>query len=153
MISLWSIGMKLSSGGDRYPISATVVGAVLDEAIRPDMVRTFKPQPDARAIIQPEAAPLCLFLLDLQHLTSPDALNPLVVYTPARVVKQARDHEISVAPILAGKLDNVLSQPFFIRSACWNLPLSRAMLSQCAAGAALGYAQLLPHMIDAFAAT
>jgi hypothetical protein len=33
-----------------------------------------------------------------------------------------------------------------------NFALRGAMMTKCAAGAALGYAQLLPHMIDAFAA-
>ena len=50
-------------------------------------------------------------------------------------------------------LDDVVGQPFFIGPALWSLALRGPVLTKCAAGAALGYAKLLPHMVDAFAAT
>ena len=41
--------------------------------------------------------------------------------------------------------------PFFVRGAARNLALRRAVLPEGAAGAALGYAKRIPHMIDALA--
>ena len=41
---------------------AAVMGAVLDEVVGPDMVGMLRPQPDARAVVQPQPAPLGLLL-------------------------------------------------------------------------------------------
>jgi len=40
------------------------VGAILDEVVGPDMVRVFRPQPNARSIVEPEPASLRLLLRD-----------------------------------------------------------------------------------------
>ena len=33
-----------------HPVPATIVGAILDEVIGPDMVALLRPQPDARSV-------------------------------------------------------------------------------------------------------
>ena len=43
------------------------------------MVRSFWPQADARAIVQPEPPLFLVLLWDLQPFTSPDAFHTLVV--------------------------------------------------------------------------
>jgi hypothetical protein len=96
---------------------------------------------------------LLLLLRDLQPFTPPDTLDPLVVHMPARVVQQAGDHPIAIAPVLVGQLDDVVGQTLFIGPALRNLALRGSVLTKCAAGAALGYAKFLPHMVDALAAT
>src|SRR5215470_11607026 len=36
-----------------HPISASIVGAILDEVVGPDMIALLRPQPDARSVGQP----------------------------------------------------------------------------------------------------
>jgi hypothetical protein len=61
----------------------SVMGAVLDEVVGPDVVAMLGPQPDARSVRQPEPSALGLLPGDLQPLASPDPLDPLVVDEPA----------------------------------------------------------------------
>ena len=53
-----------------------LMGAILDEVIRPDMVRPLGAQPQARAVRQPEPAAFGLFGGDFQPLAPPDPLVP-----------------------------------------------------------------------------
>jgi hypothetical protein len=41
-----------------HPIPASIVGAVLDEVVGPDMIAVLRPQADARSVRQPEPAAL-----------------------------------------------------------------------------------------------
>ena len=90
-----------------HPISASIVGAVLDKVVGPDVIAVLRPQPDARSAGQPQPASFGLFIGDLQPLASPDALDPLVVDYPARLAQQPCDLAIAVAAVLLGKLDNI----------------------------------------------
>src|SRR5258707_7735895 len=83
--------LELAGGTDRqafmaelvehveHPIPASVMGAVLNEVVGPDMIAVLRPQADARSVRQPEPAALGLLRWDLRPLASPDALDPLVV--------------------------------------------------------------------------
>ncbi len=75
-----------------------------------------------------------------------------MVHLPAGTVQHRGDHPVAVTPVGARQLDDVFRQPLLVRRTTWHLSLRRAVLSECAAGAALGYAERLPHMIDALAA-
>jgi hypothetical protein len=57
-----------------HPILASVMGAVLDEVVRPDMIALLRAQPNTRSVGQPESAALGLLRWDLQPLASPDTL-------------------------------------------------------------------------------
>jgi hypothetical protein len=58
---------------------ASTMGAVLDEVATPDVVGILWPQPDARAIIEPEPPFLGLLLLrHFQPLLPQDPLDPLL---------------------------------------------------------------------------
>jgi hypothetical protein len=46
----------------------SIMGAVLDEVIRPDMTFVRRPEPHARSIIQPQPPALGLLLRDLSRL-------------------------------------------------------------------------------------
>jgi len=122
------------------------MGSVLYKVIGPDMVGMFGSQPNAGAVVQPKPALLCLFLRDFKPFPPPDPLDTLVIYVPASIVQQARDHPIAVAAELPRQLDDVLGQPFFIWQAAGHLALRRTMLPECAADPALRYAKGLPHM-------
>jgi Transposase DDE domain group 1 len=87
-----------------HPISASIVDAILDNVVGPDVIALLRPQPDARSVGQPEPAALGLLMGNLQPLASPDALDPLVVDYPARLAQQRGDLAIAVAPALLGKL-------------------------------------------------
>src|SRR6185503_15016312 len=66
-----------------HPILASVMGAVLDEVVGPDMIALLRAQPNTRSVGQPEPASFGLFIGDLQPLASPDAIDPLFVDYPA----------------------------------------------------------------------
>src|SRR5262249_5661583 len=83
-----------------HPIPATIVGAILDEVIGPDMIAVLRPQADARSVDQPQPAALGLLMGNLQPLTLPDTLDPLVVDCPARLAQQRGDLAIAVAAVL-----------------------------------------------------
>ena len=136
-----------------HPISASIVGAVLDKIIGPDVITVLRPQPDARSVGQPEPASFGLFIGDLQPLASPDALDPLVVDYPARLAQQPCDLAIAVAAVLLGKLDNIGRQTLLVLTAARDLALCRAMLPERRAGATLGDMQLRSDLLNAGTAT
>src|SRR5262247_1691147 len=136
-----------------HPVLASIVGAVLDKVVGPDMIAVLRPQPDARSVGQPEPAAFGLFIGDLQPLASPDALDPLVVDYPARLAQQPCDLAIAVAAILLGKLGNIGRQTLLVLTAARDLALRRAMLPERRAGATLGDMQLRSHLLNAGTAT
>ncbi len=101
------------------------------------MVRTLRPQPHARTVIQPKPTLLRLFLRDFQPLPPPDPFDPFMVHMPAAVVQHSSDHAIPIASELSRQRDDVLGQPFFVGQTDGHLALGRAMLSQGAANSAL----------------
>ena len=133
------------------PVS--VVGAVLDEVVGPDVIAVLGPEPDTGAVVEPEATPLGLPGRNLQPLASPDPLDPLVVHEPARIPQQGRDLAVAIATILARKLDDVGRELFLVVPAPRALALRRAVLAERRTGAALGDGQLSSNMLDAGAAT
>src|SRR5207237_10205831 len=110
-----------------HPILASVMGAVLDEVIGPDMIALLRAQPHARSIGQPEPAALGLLRWDLQPLASPDTLDPLVVDYPARLPQQSGDLAIAVAAVLPGQLDNIGRETLLVVTTKRHLAFSRAM--------------------------
>jgi hypothetical protein len=62
-----------------HPILASIVGAVLDKVVGPNMSAVLRPEPNARSVGQPEPAALRLLMGNLQPLALPDTLDPLVV--------------------------------------------------------------------------
>jgi hypothetical protein len=132
---------------------ASLMDALLEEVVGPDVVGAFGPQPDARSISQPQAGALGLPGGDFQPLASPDPLDPLVVDQPAGPAQKLGDLAIAVATVLPGQLDDVVGQPRFIVTAPRDLALRRAMLTERRTGAALGNRQRSSNMLDAGAAT
>ena len=114
-----------------------VVGAVLDEVVGPDMVLVLRPQADAGAVRKPKTSSLGLLGRNLQPLTAPDPLDPLVVHEPARITQQRADLAVAVAPISTRQLDQVSREGLLVTSAPRRLALCRAVLSERPARATL----------------
>ena len=133
----------------QQPELASVMRAVLDEVVAPDVVRPLRPQPDAGPVGQPQPPALWLARRHLQPLPAPDPLHPLVVHQPTRIPQQGGDLAIAVAPILPGQLDDVGGQLLFVVAAPRRLALRRAVLPERPAGAALGDGQHPADMLDA----
>jgi hypothetical protein len=131
----------------------SVMGTVLDEVVGPDVVAVLGPQADARAVGEPEPAPLGLLGRDLQPLPSPDPLDPLGVDPPACLAQQLGDLAIAVAAVAPGELDDVGGEPLLVVAAPRDLALRRAVLAERRAGATLGDPELLSDVLDAGAAT
>jgi hypothetical protein len=132
---------------------ASVMGALLEEVIRPDVIGALGPQPDAGSVIQPQPGALGLSARDLQPLAPPDPLDPLVVDQPAGLAQQLGNLAIAVAAILPDQLDDVGGQPRFILTAPRDLALRRAMLTERGTGTPLGDRQCAANILDAGAAT
>ena len=123
--------------------------AILDEVVRPHVIAMLRPKPDARAISQPKPAALGLFGRNLQPLSSPDPLDPLVVDDPPRRrPQQLRDLAIAVAAVLPGQLDDIGREPFLVVTTLARLALRRAMLPERRAGTTLGDLEFAPNVLD-----
>jgi hypothetical protein len=126
------------------------MGAILDEVVGPNVVRIFGPQPEAGPVRRPEPATLGLLGRDLEPLTPPDPLHPLVVHDPARGRAQQLGHlAVAVAAVLARKLDDVGGEPFLVVPAPRAFALRRTMLAERSAHTALGDLALVSDVLDA----
>ena len=115
-----------------HSIFPSIVGAVLDKVVGPDVIAVLGSQPNARSVCQPEPAALGLLMGDFQPLASPDPLDPLVVDEPASLLQQPGDLAIAVAAVLPGKLNDAGSELLFVFTAPRFLALRRAVLPSAA---------------------
>jgi len=106
------------------------------------MIALLRPQLNARSVGQPEPAALGLLMGNLQPLTLPDTLDPLVVDCPTRLAQQRGDLAIAVAAVLPGKLDNIGGETPIVVTTARDLALRRAMLPERRTGPPLGDVQL-----------
>ena len=90
---------------------------------------------------------------NLQPLTLPDTLDPLVVDYPARVAQERGDLAVAIAAVLPGKLDNVGCETLLVATTARELALRRAMLPERRTGATLGDMQLRSDLLNAGTAT
>ena len=111
------------------------------------MIALLRPQPNARSVGQPEPAALGLLMGNLEPLTLPDTLDPLVVDCPARLAQQRGDLAIAVAAVLPGKLDNIGGETPLLVTTTRDLALRRAMLPERGTGATLGDMQLRSDLL------
>jgi hypothetical protein len=117
------------------------------------MIAVLRPQPNARSVGQPEPAALGLLVGNLQPLTLPDTLDPLVVDDPARLAQELGDLAIAIAAVLPGKLDNIGCETLLVVTIARDLALCRAMLPERRTGATLGNMQLRSDLLNAGTAT
>jgi len=132
---------------------ASIMGAILDEVVGPDMVRIFRPQTDAGPVVQPEPTLLRLLLRDFQPLPSPDALDTFDVHRPACRVKHRRDPAVAVTAVLGSERDDVGRQRRFVGPSGRHLALCRTVLAKSPAGKAFRDIERRHDVIDATATT
>ena len=113
------------------------------------MAGVFRPEPNARAVIEPEAATPRLLLRHLQPLAAPDAFDPLPVHLPTGIAQQSRDPAIAVATILASQGNDVFGKRRFVIGPARHLALRRSVLSEHPAYASFRHGQDATDMIDA----
>ena len=126
--------------------------AVFDKIVRPHVVAVFRAQPDARTVCQPQTTAFWLFVRNLQPLTPPDPLDPLVIHEPARILQKRRYLAIAVTAVLASEFDDIGGQTLFVVAPRRRFTLRRTMLPERRASTALGDVKLTSNMIDANAA-
>jgi len=131
-----------------HAVLPPVMGPILDEVVGPDVIAVLRPKTDARSVIEPQPPALGLFGGDLQTLSPPEALDPLVIDLPPRPAQELRDLAIAVAAVLPGQGDHVGSQPLLVFRAPRHLALCRAMLAERRTSAALGDMQVMANMLD-----
>ncbi len=121
------IGAKVARHDDRQALAAelvdqgqhaerpTVMGAVLNEIVRPNMVRPAWPQSNAGPVVNPQPAPLRPLHWNLdasrplraQPLAPPDPLDPLVVHAPTVGPQQGRDATIAIPAVALGQSNDI----------------------------------------------
>ena len=90
---------------------------------------------------------------NLQPLTLPDTLDPLVVDCPARLAQERGDLAVAVAAVLPSKLNNIGRETLLVVTTTRDLALCRAMLPERRTGATLGDMQLRSDLLNTGAAT
>src|SRR5215213_4827554 len=117
------------------------------------MVRLLRPQPQARAVAQPEPALLGLLPRDLKPFPPPEPLDTLAVDPPTGLAQQRRDPAIAVAAVPSGECDDVGGQRRrLVVGRARRLALRGAVLAENPAGSSLGHAELGDNMLHAGAA-
>jgi hypothetical protein len=112
------------------------------------MVRSFRPQPKARSISQPQPPSRPLFLRHFQPFTPLDPLHAILAYMPTTIPQQRRDPPVAVAPVFAGQRHDLARQRIFVRSVDYLVALSSSPLPQQPAGMPLGNPIVLARMPD-----
>ena len=115
------------------------------------MIRALWPQPDARAVIEPESTFPGLLVRDLQPLPPPDPFHSLAVNLPACMPQQRRDPAVAVAAISGGQRDDIGGEPRLVVGRAWRLALRGAVLAENPASPSLGYTERGNHMLHASA--
>jgi hypothetical protein len=90
-----------------------------------------------------------LFPWHFQPLTSPQALNALVIDLPTGISQQNCDPTVSISTMLSHQLDHVRHQALFICAPPWLASLCRSVLAKYLTDPTLRYLQLATHMINA----
>ena len=93
------------------------------EVVGPDVMLRRRAQADARAVGQPQSAPLGLFLGHLQSRTPPQACDPFVMHSPPFAPQERRDPSIAVPVILRRELDEPRAQAGLVVGHAPSMPM------------------------------
>ena len=127
---------------------SSVVRHRAHEIATPRMVRSLRPQPKARSIVQPQPASRPLFLRHFQSVAPPDPLHAILAHMPTAIPQQSGDPPVALAPVLAGQRHDLARQRIFVRSVHSLVALCPSPLPQQPAGMPLRYLVALACMPD-----
>jgi hypothetical protein len=96
--------------------------------ILPDEV--FPYYTDARAVVQPQPAPLGLLLGHFQPFPAPDALDSLMVHLPPVPLQQGSNAPVAMPATLRRQADDALGQTFFRFRGLRSIALAGAGLTE-----------------------
>jgi len=130
----------------------SVMGAVLDEVIGPDMSLVGRPEPHTGAVRQPEPTAFGLFHWNLKPFTAPDAIDPLCAHRPAIGLEHLGDPAIAIPSEPLGQGDDRLGEDVLIGPWRARFALGGTVLADHTAGPALGDAKRFHHTVDRVAA-
>ena len=120
------------------------MGLGCHEVVAPDVITVLRPEPNARAVVQPQAASRLLSLGDFQALPTPDPADTVLAHIPPCVVEEGRDPAIAVPTILRAQSDDGPRQRIFISSNRRNVALRSPRLADQPARVTFREAIFLP---------
>jgi len=85
---------------------------------------------------------------DLQPLTPPDPLDPLVIHPPARAAQQGGDPPVAIAAVGSGQTHDRIRQSLLVTGHERVIAVRRARLAERPADTTLGDVELLPDSLD-----
>ena len=88
----------------QQPQRATVVGPIVNEVVRPDVVPPQRPKTHTRTVVQPQSPTFGLLGRHFQALPPPETLDSLVVHTPSLDSQHCRNPTVTVTAVLPGQL-------------------------------------------------
>ena len=115
----------------------TILGAILDEVVGPDVIGPPRSQANTRAIVEPEAAPFRLLCRHFQPFPAPDAVDPLDVHPPAFGNEHLADATVAVATIARRQAHDRVRQRRHVVGCLLPPPLPRPRLPYDSTGSAL----------------
>ena len=124
------------------------MSVALNKVEAPDVIGFLRPEPNARAVVEPQASPWLVLLGNLKPLATPDALDPVPPNSPSDPLQQGGDPPVAIAAILRGERDDGLGERILVSPEGGHITLCSPGLADEAAGVALREAVLLPDAAD-----
>ena len=112
------------------------MGLALHKVEAPDVIAMERPQPYAGAIVQPQPAAWSMLLRDLEPLTTPDPLNPVLAHLPPSCLQQRGDAAVAVASVLRRQGDDGAGQRILVSWHGGHVALRAPVLANDPAGMA-----------------
>ena len=117
------------------------------EVVAPYVIRTLRPQPHARPIVQPQPPTGPLFLRHFQPLATPDALYPILAHLPTITLQQRRNSPVAVTTVFTGQCNDCFRQRIFIDPWDRGIALCPSPLPQQPAGMSLAHFVLFERIL------
>ena len=114
-----------------------ILSAILDEVVGPDVIGALGSQANARAIVEPEAAPFRLLYRHFEPFPAPDAVDPLDIHPPTFSNEHLADAAVTVATIARRQPDDRVRQRCLVVGCLLPPPLRRPRLTNDSTGSAL----------------
>ena len=126
-----------------------ILGPILHEVVRPDVVGPLGPQPYTRPVVEPQTASFGLLLRHFKPFPAPDPPHALDVHPPALVDQQPSNPSIAVASVLRRQTLDRRRQRGFIIANLRTTTLRRPRLADNRTGTAFRDGNPGAHVLHA----